>query len=112
MMIDCDKGMILALLRNWHPNRLQPQGVRLASLRPQLIERQNGLCKLCDVPLSNDGKATHIDHVESVKELLDEILRGKLAFDDAYRRLWADTNLRALCRLCNYARKNKSIDTR
>jgi 5-methylcytosine-specific restriction endonuclease McrA len=107
MMIDCDRGMILALLRNWHPNRLQPRGVRLASLRPRLIERQNGVCPLCGGPLSNDGKATHIDHVMTVKGLIDRVIGGELAFDDAYRQLWADANLRAICRACNYARKKE-----
>jgi 5-methylcytosine-specific restriction endonuclease McrA len=110
MMIDCDKGMILALLRNWHPNRLQPKGVRLATLRPQLIERQKGVCAgpLCNKDskqLSDDGKATHVDHVVTVKELLDKVLQGELVFEDAYRQLWAESNLRAICRSCNYARK-------
>lgn len=110
MMIECDRGMILALLRNWHPNRLQEKGVRLASLRPQLIERQKGVCvgALCNKPLINDGKATHVDHVVTVKEFLDRVLSGEMNFDDAYGQLWAESNLRAICRPCNYARKNSN----
>ncbi len=40
MMIDCDKNMIVHLLRNWRPNRLRPQGFRLANERPRLITLQ------------------------------------------------------------------------
>ena len=106
MKIDCDKNMIVHLLRNWRPNRLQEQGFRLASLRPRLIAIQNEICPLCDKKtLKNDGKATHIDHVVTVKAFADKVLCGELTFDDAYRRLWADCNLRATHRECNYGRK-------
>ena len=60
MMIDCDKNMIVHLLRNWRPNRLRAQGFRLARLRPRLIAMQNGVCALCPESLVNDGKVTHI----------------------------------------------------
>ena len=113
MMIDCDKGMILALLRNWHPNRLKPKGFRLASLRPRLIEQQKGICvgALCyehTKPLINDGKATHIDHIVTVREFLEKVLRGDMPFDDAYLELWDEPNIRATCRPCNYARKSRT----
>jgi 5-methylcytosine-specific restriction endonuclease McrA len=108
MMIDCDKNMIVHLLRNWRPNRLRPQGFRLARDRPRLITMQNGVCPLCPEPLTNDGKATHIDHIVTVKVFADKVLHGELAFDDAYRQLWEDANLRATHRGCNYARKNPS----
>jgi 5-methylcytosine-specific restriction endonuclease McrA len=109
MMIDCDKNMIVHLLRNWRPNRLRPQGVRLAKERPRLITIQNGICPLCPKPLVNDGKDTHIDHVTTVKEFADKVLQGKLAFDEAYCRLWGDSNLQAVHRGCNYERNRKSI---
>ena len=108
MMIDCDENMIVHLLRNWRPNRLRPRGFRLARDRPRLIAVQDGVCPLCSGsrgPLTNDGEATHIDHVETVKAFADKVLRGELAFDDAYRQLWDDSNLRATHRGCNYARK-------
>jgi hypothetical protein len=108
MMIDCDENMIIHLLRNWHPNRLRPQGFRLANERPRLITMQNGVCPLCPEPrprsLANDGKVTHIDHKVTVKEFADKVLRGELTFDDAYRQLWEDSNLRAVHRGCNYDR--------
>jgi hypothetical protein len=94
MIVDCDEGMIVALLRNWRSNRLQPQGVRLASLRPQLIERQKGVCPLCPTEepprlLNDNGDDTHIDHDVTVQEFAGKVLRGELTFDDAYRQLWA-----------------------
>jgi hypothetical protein len=114
MKIDCDKGMILALLRNWHPNRLLPQGVRLATLRPQLLKKQNYVCPpaICIKPqeqLKDDGKETHIDHIETVEDFIGKILRGELTFDGAYSQLWADSNVRAVHRECNYARNKKSV---
>lgn len=112
MMIDCDKNMIVHLLRNWRPNRLRPQGFRLAHERPRLIAMQNGVCPLCAEPLIDEGKATHIDHVVTIKAFAERVLRGELTFDDAYRRLWGDSNLRATHRGCNYARKNLGGDTK
>jgi len=111
MMIDCDKGMIVHLLRNWRPNRLRPQGFRLAYERPRLIAMQNSICPLCSGsrgPLTNDGKITHIDHAATVEVFADKILHGELTFDDAYRQLWEDSNLRATHRGCNYARKTRT----
>ena len=104
MMIDCDGNMIVHLLRNWRPNRLRPQGFRLANERPRLITMQNGICPLCPRSLVNDGKVTHIDHVVSVKAFADKVLQGELTFDEAYRQLWEDSNLRAVHRGCNYDR--------
>jgi 5-methylcytosine-specific restriction endonuclease McrA len=108
MMIDCDKNMIVHLLRNWRPNRLRPQGFRLAHERPRLIAMQNGVCPLCPEPLTNSGKVTHIDHAVTIKVFADRVLRGELTFDDAYRQLWEDSNLRAAHRGCNYARNFQS----
>lgn len=110
MLIDCDENMIVHLLRNWHPNRLRPQGFRLAYERPRLITTQNNACPLCCGslgPLTNNGKATHIDHIVTVKVFADKVLRGELTFDDAYHQLWEDSNLRATHRGCNYARNSK-----
>jgi hypothetical protein len=104
MIIDCDKNMIVHLLRNWHPNRLRPQGFRLANERPRLIKMQNSVCPLCPKSLGNDGKVTHIDHVVTVKAFADKVLQGELTFDEAYRQLWEDSNLRAVHRGCNYDR--------
>ena len=109
MMIDCDKNMIVHLLRNWHPNRLRPQGFRLAYERPRLITMQDGVCPLCSKSLINDGKVTHIDHVVTVKVFADKVLRGELTFDEAYRQMWKDSNLRASHRGCNYARNKKGV---
>lgn len=105
MMIECDKNMIVHLLRTWRRNRLLPQGFRLKRDRPRLIERQNGRC-FCGEELKDNGKDTHVDHIETVKELADKILSGKLSFDKAYSRLWKESNLRATCCKCNYGRKN------
>lgn len=105
MMIDCDKSMITCLLRNWHPNRLRPRNVPLSKARPLLIEKQQGICPACLEPtLVDHGKSTHFDHVETVKEFADKVIRGELAFDEAYCRLWADSNLRAVHAKCNYGR--------
>jgi len=110
MMIDCDKNMIVHLLRNWRPNRLRPLGFRLAKERPRLITMQNGICglytksKSCPKLLVNDGKVTHIDHVVTVKEFADKVLQEELTFYEAYRKSWEDSNLRAVHRGCNYDR--------
>lgn len=104
VMIACDRNMVVHLLRNWRPHRLRPQGFRLANLRPRLIELQKGVCPFCPEPLDNDGEATHIDHAMTVKELTDKVIEGELTFDEAYRQLWSDSNLRAVHRKCNYAR--------
>jgi hypothetical protein len=110
MMIECDKNMIVQLLRNWRPNRLRPQGFRLATERPRLITMQNGICPLykksksCPKLLVNDGKVTHIDHVVTVNEFTDKVLQRELTFDEAYCKSWEDSNLRAVHRRCNYDR--------
>ena len=96
--------MIIHLLRNWHPNRLRPQGVRLATERPRLIAKQHGACPLCLEPLVDDGKQTHIDHNVTVKVFAERIQQREMTFDEAYRTLWDDSNLRAVHRSCNYAR--------
>lgn len=103
MMIDCDRNMIVHLLRNWRPHRLRPQGFRLAQLRPQLIGLK-GTCPICSEPLANDGKVTHIDHIVTVKAFAERVVKGELTFDEAYRQLWDDSNLRAVHRKCNYGR--------
>src|SRR5258708_27290558 len=102
MMIECDKNMIVALLRNWRPNRLRPQGFRLSRDRPRLIAMQEGICPLCPEGLTDDGKSTHIDHIVTVKVFADKVFHGELTFDDAYRQLWDNSNLRAAHRGCNY----------
>ena len=111
VMVECDMGMIIHLLRNWHPNRLRPQGVRLASLRPRLIANQGEVCPLCGDPkrlLVDDGKVTHIDHKETVKVFADKVLQGDLTFDEAYCQLWEDSNPPACHRGCNYDRNKKT----
>jgi len=107
MKIDCDRPMVKYLLRCWYSNRLRPQGVRLARDQPRLLAKQNGICPLCGATLTND-EATHIDHVVSVDAFADRIMSGELTFDDAYCQLWADENLRAVCRSCNMARNKRS----
>jgi 5-methylcytosine-specific restriction endonuclease McrA len=104
MMIECDKNMIVQLLRNWRPNRLRPQGFRLADERPRLMKLQNGVCPFCPEPLLNNGKDTHIDHAVTVNEFAVRVLEGALTFDQAYCQLWHDSNLRAAHRSCNYRR--------
>ncbi len=107
MMIECDRNMIVHLLRNWRPNRLRPQGFRLAKERPRLITKQKRVCPLCKKkkkPLVNDGKVTHIDHVVTVKALAEKVLQRELTFDEAYRQMWKDSNLRAVHHGCNYDR--------
>src|SRR5215217_3560908 len=110
MMIDCDRNMIVHLLRNWRPHRLQPQGFRLAHIRPRLIERQQqGICPLCPDELKNDGKVTHVDHIVTVRAFAEKVSNGELTFDEAYRQLWDDSNLRAVHRKCNYGRRSEQI---
>ena len=104
MTVDCDKNMIVHLLRNWHPNRLRPQGFMCRTERPRLMKIQRGMCPLCLKSLANDGKATHIDHIITVKAFAAKVLNGELTFDEAYLQLWQDSNLRASHRECNYAR--------
>jgi hypothetical protein len=108
MMVDCDKSMIAHLLRNWHPNRLRPRNVPLAKARPRLIKMQNGICPIClkPPPLVDHGKATHFDHVVTVKEFADKVFRSELTFDEAYCQLWGDSNIRAVHAKCNYNRRN------
>jgi len=101
-MIDCDKNMIVHLLRNWHSNRLRPEGVRLENLRPRLMEIQNNVCPYCPEPLVDDGKVTHIHHDVTVQVFADKVFDGEMTFDEAYRQLWEDSNLRAVHTRCNY----------
>jgi hypothetical protein len=68
---------------------------------------QRGALELLGHALTNDGKATHIDHEVTVKVFADKVFTGELTFDDAYRQLWDGSNLRATHRGCNYARKNE-----
>jgi hypothetical protein len=106
MLIECDKNMIVHLLRNWRPNRLAPRGFRLAHMRPRLIG--SSPCPLCSEPLANDGKVTHVDHIVTVKAFAEKVLQGELTFDEAYCQLWADSNLRAVHTKCNYGLNSKS----
>ena len=68
------------------------------------MAKQDGMCPLCPEPLVNEGTVTHIDHVVTVKTLAEQVLQGELTFDEAYRQLWDDSNLRAVHRQCNYDR--------
>ena len=104
MLIDCDKNMVVHLLRNWRPHRLRPSGFRLAHSRPRLIAMRDGICPLCPEPLIDDGKTTHIDHIVTVRVFAERVMQGDLTFDAAYQQLWADSNLRAVHRTCNYGR--------
>jgi len=54
--------------------------------------------------LVNDGEVTQIDHIVTVKAFADKVLQGELTFDEAYRQLWENSNLRAVRRGCNYDR--------
>jgi len=67
---------------------------------------QNGSCPICRKPLIDHGKATHFDHVVTVKEFTDKVFHGELTFDEAYCRLWDDSNLRAVHAKCNYDRRD------
>lgn len=107
MMIECDESMVAHLLRNWHPNRLRPRNVPLAKARPQRIKMQNGICLICKEPLEDHGKATHFDHVVTVKELTEKVFCGELTFDEAYCKLWDESNIRAVHAQCNYDRGRK-----
>jgi len=113
--INCDEAMVVALLRNWRANRLQEKQIRLATLRPRLIKKQDGKCPLCPTDeqhprlLKDSGKDTHIDHIKTVKEFAGEVLRGELTFDEAYRQMWDDSNIRAVCRPCNHGRRSAKL---
>jgi len=116
MLIECDRAMMKHLLRTWAKCRLRPQGVSLAHERPRLIALQGGVCPVCKGqrgPLVNDGKATHIDHAITVNIFADKVFQGELTFDQAYTQLWADSNIRAVHRDCNYdlARATKKGET-
>jgi hypothetical protein len=65
---------------------------------------QNGVCAVCPESLVNNGKVTHVDHEKTVEEFAEEVFQGKLTFDEAYRQLWNDSNLRAVHRGCDYER--------
>jgi hypothetical protein len=106
MLIECDRGQLTYLLRCWGSNRLRLQGVVLAKERPRLMEKQNGICPLCSKPLINNGKATHIDHIVTVKAFAEKVIQGELDFDEAYCQLWDDSNIRAVHSECNYGRRN------
>lgn len=107
--IECDKNMVVHLLRNWRPHRLQAKGFRLEHQRPRLIALRNGVCPCCPEPLVDDGKVTHVDHHQTVQQFAERVLKRELTFDEAYRQLWDDSNLRAVHRKCNYARNRKGL---
>lgn len=102
--VQLDRAFLKHLLRCWGNNRLRPQGVRLSKERPRFIEKQSGLCPLCQGPLLDDGKLTHLDHIVTVNEFADRIFSGAMSFEDAYIALWSDENVRAVHSRCNYDR--------
>jgi hypothetical protein len=65
---------------------------------------QSGMCPICPKSVDNDGKITHIDHLVTVKAFADKVLQAEPTFEEAYRQLWDDLNLRAVHRGCNYGR--------
>jgi hypothetical protein len=108
--VECDRNMVACLLRNWKPNRLRAQGVKLSKERPRIIELQNGVCPLCDEVLVDHGKLTHLDHTLTVREAVDKIFRDEMTFDEAYKVLWDDANVRAVHTTCNYGRNKKNTE--
>lgn len=103
-----DRAFVKHLLRCWGNNSLRPQGVVLRKERPKFIEKQSGLCPLCQgPPLLDDGKLTHLDHIVTVNEFADRVFSGAMSFEDAYIALWSDENVRAVHSRCNYERNRR-----
>jgi 5-methylcytosine-specific restriction endonuclease McrA len=103
--ISCSYVMVKHLLRMWGNSHLRPQGVRLAKERPRLIAKQDGVCPLCGVTLKNNGEHTNVDHIVTVEAFALRVMARELTFEEAYTQLWADPNIRALCRPCNQGRR-------
>lgn len=73
--------------------------------RRKLIEKQNGVCPVCnDATRPLDDKA-QVDHIISVKTFADDLT---IPLTEAYLRCHAPDNLRAVHRECNNARNRNA----
>ena len=90
-------SLISRLLRSWRSRKL---------VRKHLLERQGGCCALSGVPLEDNGKDVHVDHVWTIKDAVAAVEAGA-SVGQTYTRLWDEDNLRAVTPAENYKRNCK-----
>jgi hypothetical protein len=71
-----------------------------------IIEKQNGRCAITNEPLVSDGRLTHLDHKWTMIEAARAVVGG-MPIGDAFNRLWAESNLRAVLARENYKRNKR-----
>jgi hypothetical protein len=90
-------SLISRLLRSWKARR---------PIRQSLLKKQGGLCALSNVPLPDNGRDVHIDHIWTIKEAVAAVEDGA-SIGQTYTRLWSENNLRAVTPAKNYERNRK-----
>jgi 5-methylcytosine-specific restriction endonuclease McrA len=89
--------------------RLAPE-FKTAKVRRKLLLKQNHICPYHKCPIGvlvDDGKETHVGHKWTTDEAANAVLDGTMDLISAYNKLWADENLQAVHRSCNFRRNKK-----
>ena len=81
---------------------LRQDPIAKSKRKTQLRHEQNRACPLCPEPL--DGRTDEIDHIRKISEFIEDILQGKLSYEEAYDAVHAPANLRLTHKLCNRGR--------
>src|ERR1700722_5176616 len=71
-----------------------PREFKNIKIRKIILERQNGICSLCEKELQGTG--THVDHIWTTCEATDAVMDGSVDLVSAYNRLWGDGNMRVV----------------
>ena len=90
------------------PQRFRFHVLRTLSVgkhRKTLIEKQKGICPLCEGKLGLLDSRAHVDHIKSVKEFAENLA---LPLTKAYIHCHALENLRAVHPKCNSDRNRKT----
>lgn len=91
--------------------RLAPE-FRTAKVRNKLLLKQNSHCPICGCDgkaLVDNGTETHVDHEWTTDDAAKAVFDGSMDLISAYNKLWAQDNLRAVHRACNFGRNKKAL---
>ncbi len=89
------------------PKRFRFHVLRCLSVKKHrrvLVEKQKGVCPLCNGECGPLDSRAHVDHIISVKSFADNLT---LPLTEAYLRCHAPDNLRAVHPKCNSDRNRK-----
>jgi hypothetical protein len=93
-------SLISRMLRSWCLRK---------PIRQRLLKKQGGVCALSGVPLSDNGKDAHLDHIWTIKQAVAAVEAGA-SVGETYKRLWDENNLRAVTPAENYKRNRGHHD--